>query len=217
VKISRKKILNYILIGLVYIVLAIFLYLGWQSGDIQRFIRGAGVFAPILYLFFATLKAVFPIIPGEVLITVGVIAFGPWVGFILAELGLTMGSAIAFLIARKYGTGVVLRIMGKERFEKVHKLTGDKTLFTFFLIYLTPGSPDDFVTYIAGLTSINFWLFLLICVAGRTPTYILYVLAGQSLRTLNYKLLIFWWAALFLLAGLLYPSKKHVFDRFKRK
>jgi uncharacterized membrane protein YdjX (TVP38/TMEM64 family) len=216
-RISRIKIFKYLLFAVIYGILAYLFYLGWQNGQIKEFVKAAGFLAPLIFIMIAAFKAVFPVIPGEVVAVLGVLLFGPVFGFIYTLIGITIGSTIAFLLARRYGQPFVEFVAGKERFKRVHDLTGDKTLFTFFLIYLVPGTPDDIVTYIGGLTSLNIVTFITIAFFGRLPAYLLYILAGTSLHNLNYKLLLVSWALLFILVGILYFSKKHYLDRSKKK
>lgn len=193
-----------------YTALLVLFYIGWHDKIIPEFVKKAGILAPIIYIFFASLKAIFPIIPGEVLVVLGVILFGPFWGLLYAVIGLSIGSSAAFFLARRYGQPFVKWLMGEKRFERVNKLSGDKTLFTFFLVYLAPGTPDDFVTYIAGLTSVPFLWFLPLCVLGRLPSYLIYVVGGLSIRTLNFRLMFFWWAVMFAVVGILYFSGNRI-------
>lgn len=206
----QKKILRYFLTAIIYAIAIGAFYVYWQNGLIPEIIKRAGIFAPIAFIFFGTLKFIFPIIPGEVLAILGVLLFGPVLGLFYTLAALTIGSFTAFLLARKYGQGFVETIVGQERFAKVHKLSGDKTLFTFFLIYLLPGTPDDIVTYAAGLTGVSLVSFMAICILGRLPSYILYVLAGVSLATLKLKLMFIWWGILLLVTGALYFTRNYL-------
>lgn len=207
---NQKKLIKYSLTILVYAVGVIGFYLLWKTGKIEEFVKWAGVFGPLAFIFITALKSVFPIVPGEVVAVLGVLLFGPVLGLTYTLIGLTVGSIIAFSLAKKYGQPFVEFAVGKERFEKVHKLTGDRTLFTFFLIYLLPGTPDDVVTYIGGLTELSLHTFILIVFFGRLPTYVLYVLAGTSLLQLNFKLMFVWYGVLILLTGILFIIRRQI-------
>lgn len=212
-KIEYKQIFQVILGIIIYTILIVAFYFGWHEGIIQEFIHEAGFIAPLLYITVASGKAIFPIIPGEVLIITGVVLFGPIWGLSYALLGLTLGSTAAFFLARSLGRRWVKWLLGEKNYHRINDLSGDKTIFTFFLVYLTPGTPDDFVTYIAGLTSIKYWQFIAICIIGRLPSYIIAVIGGVSLKTLDYRLMFFWWGVMFVLVGCLYLYKKYFLDK----
>ncbi|NTW33982.1 MAG: TVP38/TMEM64 family protein [Bacteroidetes bacterium] len=203
IKFSLDKFLKTVLIIFVYALFVFLFWYGFRTGFIKEFISESKFLAPVIYMFVASLKAMFPVVPGEVLVGLGAFFFGPIWGLVYAVIGLTLGSVSAFSLSRKYGKKFVKNLMGKQKFEKVDKLSGDKTFFTFFLIYLTPGTPDDFVTYIAGLTSLPILKFITICVIGRLPSYIIYIVGGYSLATLNVKLLFSLWFLMFLFVGLI--------------
>jgi uncharacterized membrane protein YdjX (TVP38/TMEM64 family) len=213
---NQKKIIKYTLTALAYAIGVVGFYFLWKTGKIEEFVKWAGVFGPIAFVFITALKSVFPIIPGEVLAVLGVLLFGPIFGLTYTLIGLTIGSIVAFSLAKEYGQPFVEFAVGKERFEKVHGLTGDRTLFTFFLIYLLPGTPDDVVTYIGGLTGLSLHTFILVVFFGRLPTYILYILAGTSLLDLNFKLMIMWYGVLIFLTAILFMTKRQFEKREKK-
>ena len=216
-KLTSKKILKVILIVIAYLLALYFFYLGWRSGAIESFVYHHKIIAPLIYIFVAQSKAIFPVVPGEVIVVMGVVLFGPVLGFLYAVLGLSIGSAVAFYLARKFGKPFVRWFIGEKRYKKIDKLSGEKTLFAFFIIYLLPGTPDDFVTYFAGLTEVPFVLFLIICVLGRLPSYIVYAIGGTSLRNLNLKLMLFSWAGIFALVGAILLLRRYFEKRNEGK
>jgi len=70
--------------------------------------------------------------------------------------GALIGTVIVYYLVRKFGKPLVFKFFPEEKFNAVKILNDDKKLtFTIFLLFLIPGTPKDFLTYIAGLTKIN--------------------------------------------------------------
>ncbi len=68
------------------------------------------------------LQVVVALIPGEFLEVGAGIAFGWFGGFLLAQLGITIGTIIIFLIFRKLGKPIIMRYLGNDKLEKFEKL-----------------------------------------------------------------------------------------------
>ena len=60
-----------------------------------------------------------------------------------------------------------------------------------FLIYLVPGIPKDFTSYVAGVSSVKFKPFLLLSIVGRSPGVLGSLLFGAFLAKKNYVGIVF--------------------------
>ena len=57
-------------------------------------------------------------LPGFITCIVGAVVFGPLPGFLYSYAGMCIGSILAFLFARRYGTGLVKKLISEKNYEK---------------------------------------------------------------------------------------------------
>lgn len=150
---------------------------------LQALLTKTGWFAPLLFMFLQIVQVVIPIIPGGISSAIGVLCFGPWLGFFYNYLGLVIGSILAFLIARKYGKDFILKFVKQEQYDKyIQWLDRGKKFDWFFAAAIFfPCAPDDVLCMIAGLSKMSLTKFTWIIVLGKPLALIAY---SMSLTTL---------------------------------
>ena len=70
---------------------------------LQEYIKGFGLFAPLVLIAIQALQVVIPVLPGFLGCAVGAVLFGSMGGFWCNYIGISAGSIIAFLLAKRYG------------------------------------------------------------------------------------------------------------------
>ncbi|SFG51059.1 Uncharacterized membrane protein YdjX, TVP38/TMEM64 family, SNARE-associated domain [Planifilum fulgidum] len=141
--------------------LAVFFSDGWWILD-------AGTWGPVFILLQIAQMLVAPH-PGQIMALIGGYLFGSWIGLLYTMIGVMMGSALIFALARKLGRPFVRRFVRPDSLREFDHLTREKGTFVFFLMYLLPGFPDDILSFIAGFTLIPVRRLLLISLVGRLP------------------------------------------------
>lgn len=92
---------------------------------------------------------------------------------VMGALGSALGSLVPYLIGYKGGEAVVVKRMGRERFEKVHGLSekyGDLALIIPAL--MPPGFPFKLFVLMAGVSEMRYLHFLLSVFVGRLLRFI---------------------------------------------
>ncbi len=136
--------------------------------SLESFIVKFGIWAPLIFVLFQAIQVVFPIIPGGISLLAGVFIFGPVNGFIYNYIGIITGSAIAFLLAKHYGTPIIESLFGKKLKMKYLKWADNKKFPKLFAIAIfMPVAPDDFLCYLAGTTNMKFRSFLTTILLGK--------------------------------------------------
>jgi len=170
---SLKKFTNIssVLIGvtsIIFIIYGIKNNLFTSQNALSDFLGQFGLWAPIIFILFQVVQVVFPVIPGGISLLAGVIIFGPIYGFIYNYIGIIIGSAIAFLLAKYYGTSIIKRLFGKKMMTKYTSWTENKKFSRMFAVAIfMPIAPDDFLCYLAGTTKMRFEYFLTTIVLGK--------------------------------------------------
>jgi uncharacterized membrane protein YdjX (TVP38/TMEM64 family) len=159
--------------------------------SVQEFIKKTGFYGPLIFIGLQILQVVVFIIPGEVTQLAGGYLFGTWIGTLLSVIGIVIGSAINFFFGRLLGIPFVHALFKKEQIDKIMGIISTSksqiiTMLSIFGIFLIPGLPKDIVTYIAGLTPIRFWVFLLVSGVGRLPGILVSSVIGESAADRNW-------------------------------
>ncbi len=175
--------------------------------QIVDFINSLGIFGPLAFMLIQILQTVVAPIPGQVSGIVGGFIFGWW-GILWTIIGSGIGFFLVFLLSRKFGRGLVERIIKKEHLDKFDYLTKQKGSFVFFLIFLIPGLPDDIVCYVAGLTTIPIRKLMWMITLGRLPAVIMTNLLGAGLGEADIRpIVVAVITTVFVLAAVAYKHK----------
>jgi len=147
------------------------------------FVRGYGVWAPVVLVCLQAAQVVVAPVPGQVLAVVAGYLFGAWWGTLYNMIGITVGSTVAFWLARRYGRAYVERIVHEDVSEQFDAVSADYGRPALFVLFLVPGLPDDVICFAGGLTDIPLWQLVVIAIVGRAPAFFLVNVVGDLLGT----------------------------------
>ena len=148
-------------------------------------------------------QVVVAIIPGEPLEIGAGYAFGFWKGTLLCLIAIAIGSALVFLLVRKFGTMLVEVFFSREKIQSLRFLhQSRKRDILIFLILFIPGTPKDLLSYFAGLTDIPLGRWLLIATVARIPSVVTSTVGGNAIGEENYLFAILVFAGTLAISGL---------------
>lgn len=194
-----KKIVGYsALIVAVSLMLYYYkeIYYGCRGGlsfcsdreKMNDFIESFGAYAPLAFIGLQVLQVLLAPVPGELTGFIGGYLFGIGPGVVISTIGLTIGSSLAFLIARRLGLPFVRRFVGEEIMGKFDSLMERQGAFFSFFFFLIPGLPKDYFCYLLGLSPMHLVTFLIISTVGRLPGTLLLTMQGHSIRDEHYRM-----------------------------
>lgn len=223
------KLGRYFALGLIaLLVLLYFVWPGYQSfmkqawthlssGDVDQvivMIRDYKEWAAIISFFLMVFQSILAPIPAFLITLANASIFGWWQGAILSWSSAMVGAAVCFYIARFLGRDVVQKFTGKGALAAVEKYFEDYGAKTILVARLLPFISFDIVSYLAGLTPINFWAFFIATGIGQLPATIVYSYVGGTL-TGGPKYMMLGLLTLFALAILVSIGKK-IYDNYKK-
>ena len=137
--------------------------------SLQNYMKGFGIAAPFVLMVFQVLQVVVPVLPGYLGCAAGAIAFGTAMGFLYNYISISIGSIIAFFLAKKYGMDIVNVMFPKKRYEKWVAWIEKSRSYEAMLILsmLLPLFPDDFLCYFCGLMKMNSRRFIWMIILGK--------------------------------------------------
>jgi uncharacterized membrane protein YdjX (TVP38/TMEM64 family) len=100
---------------------------------------------------------------------------------------LTIGSYIAFALARYLGRPFVDKFVDKSILKSFEYLLHHKGVFLVFLLFLIPGTPKDYLCYVLGLGHLTTAQFLVITGVGRLFGTILLTVGGDMIRHEDFR------------------------------
>jgi uncharacterized membrane protein YdjX (TVP38/TMEM64 family) len=201
IKLDKKTIAGLVTACLVF---AGFIYLLYAYGFIEyftdrqrllNFIKEDRANAAFIFIGLQVLQVVAALVPGEVTGFVGGMFFGTGWGILYSTIGLTLGSWIAFMLARLAGRPLVELLVKTETITRYDYVMKHKGMFLAFLMFLIPGFPKDILCYLLGLGHMGQRDFLLVSTTGRLLGTTLLTLGGTLFRDKRY-------GALFTLLGI---------------
>lgn len=143
---------------------------------LQEYMKTFGVFAPIVLTLFQALQVVVPVVPGFVGCAAGAVLFGTAGGFWCNYIGISLGSIVSYLLARKFGIDIVLLMFSEKKYEHWRAKIEGSNYYNWFLFVATllPLFPDDFLCYFSGLIKMKWKPFFWIIVLGKPWCILVY-------------------------------------------
>ena len=183
------------------LLLFVFALGGGETFDVFSEAVARNVFyGALIFTVLEAVSIVFAPVTTIFLIPVAADIFGPLLTALLSVLGWTVGSVIAFGIARRFGRPVLEKIVEPKKLERYRNYISPDTEFMTVLL-LRVMLPVDVVSYAVGLfTVMRFRKYLLATVIGITPFSFIYSYGGGAFLMGEYRLsiLIFLASAVFL-------------------
>ena len=145
---------------------------------IRAWAAALGPWGPAAIILLQMVQVILAPIPGQGIGAISGYLYGPWLGTLYAMLGVVIGSILAFLVARRFGRPLVIRLVGQGVVSQLDDLANRGGALFLFLLWIFPFSPDDLVCLAAGLTPMPFRQFLVLMIVGRLSGVFLSVAAG---------------------------------------
>lgn len=152
---------------------------------LQQYLIQFGMMAPLIFMVIQITQVVFPIIPGGMTCVAGVLCFGPVWGFVYNYVSIGVGSCINFLLIRKFGKPLLIRLSSPRLYQKyVGWLDkGERFDRMFAIAIFLPVAPDDFLCMLAGLTKMTFKKFVMIIAVCKPCSIFLYSVGLSTILT----------------------------------
>jgi uncharacterized membrane protein YdjX (TVP38/TMEM64 family) len=196
---KRRGVLPLVAFPLLFVAIfgLIILYRGpvWSvfssPEKLKNWVASWGLMAPLVFIGIQIVQVVIFIIPGEVPQIAGGYLFGFWLGTLYSSLGIAIGSAVNFYLARLLGVPFVERLFTKDQLARAGRIAeSSHARIGFFLLFLIPGIPKDILCYVAGLSPMGFLFFMAVSGLGRLPGILGSALMGDAAADKNWPLLI---------------------------
>jgi uncharacterized membrane protein YdjX (TVP38/TMEM64 family) len=177
----------------------------------RDWVEGLGVFGPIVFILVMAASTLFAPIPNVPVFIAAGLAWGPVLGTVYSLAGLMIGSTAAFWLARRLGRRWLPRLIGARQAERIDELADSMGGRVLFLARMLPVVNFDWLSFVAGVTSIRYWVFAVASFFGMIVPTAAAVVAGDGLgRDLRVTAAAIgaWLAVVLLTAGFYYWRRR---------
>jgi uncharacterized membrane protein YdjX (TVP38/TMEM64 family) len=154
-------------------------------GEVADQVRAAGPLGPAALLAWFVLQCVVVPLPSEPAMMAAGFVYGFGAAFGITWLGVVLGAAACFGLARRLGRPFVERFVRAERLELLDAHVGGRGLVATFGVVLAlrlfAFTSFDVLSYGCGLLRFPFRWFLLATVLGALPKVVAFTYAGASM------------------------------------
>lgn len=147
---------------------------------LHQWVARTGPTAPLIIIGYEARQVIIPPLPGEALDIANGYLFGPWRGAVYSLIGIMAGSVVALWLSRKFGRRIIQKMWPNITSRTIDRYLGFKHWWLWLILLVTPGAPDDAISYLLGLTSIPFGWARLLIFLGRPPKVIVTSLLGAK-------------------------------------
>lgn len=149
-----------------------------SPAELRALVIPLGWAAPLVFvLLWAGLTPA--LFPGTVLAAASGLLFGTALGTGVSIAGATLGSALAFTIARRLARGAADEISG-ERIRRLQARIERRGFVSVLLARLAPGVPVTLLNYAGGLSRVRLRTFVAAIAVGGAPRAFAYTALGGS-------------------------------------
>ncbi|MGM9971266.1 MAG: TVP38/TMEM64 family protein [Anaeroplasmataceae bacterium] len=226
---NKKAIIRFILLTIVVIIMITLTILAipyvrklknveYRNEFISK-MQSMGIKGGLLLILIGAAQVILAFIPGEIIEIISGIMYGPWMGLLICEIAVTLGSIIVYYLTKFLGKGFTDCLIDTSKYENKFKVLKDpkrvEVLMASYLLF--PGLPKDFLAFVAPFTSISLPRFLFINAVARIPSIISSTYFGDSLFSGHFKIALVIYIIEGVLAILGFVFNKQITNLFEKK
>jgi uncharacterized membrane protein YdjX (TVP38/TMEM64 family) len=149
----------------------------------KDWVQDRGALGPIVFIAVMALSVLFAPIPNVPIFIAAGLAWGPWLGTVYSMAGLVLGSTLAFYAARWLGRRHLARLIGANMAGRIDTLVDTMGGRVIFWARIMPAINFDWISIVAGMTSIRFSVFIVYSALGMVIPTGMVVVAGNGLSS----------------------------------
>ena len=130
--------------------------------------------------------------PRPLITLAAVIAFGPWLGFLYALLGITASAVVTYYLGRRMRRDTVRRLAG-EKLDRMAEVLKKYGLLAMTLLRLVPLAPFAVESIVAGAIHMKVWHVAVGTAIGLLPGTLATTIFGDQIETALSGGSINWW------------------------
>ena len=153
----------------------------FDAEPFKEWVDEQGALGPTVFILVMAISVLFAPIPNVPIFIAAGLAWGPVLGSVYSMAGMMLGSVMAFYTARVLGRRYLARLVGRKMANRLDGLVDNFGGRVVFWARMMPVVNFDWISFVAGMTSIRFVPFFVASFFGMLlPTFVA-VAAGDQL------------------------------------
>ena len=221
----EKRWQKWLVLAIFLGILGLLMYVGYQKiqpymdyftdyNQVRDWALAGGWKGKVLMVLALAFQVVVAVIPGGPMEIGAGYAYGPYLGTLLAVLGMMLGSIVVYFLSQVFGRRFVHLFISEEKLVNLYILHNPTRLNRLiFIVFLIPGTPKDLLTYAAGLFRVPFLNWIVLTTLARIPALFVSTYAGEAILKKEYDQV----AVIFVVTMILSVIGYTVFNRLNDK
>ena len=158
--------------------------LAWlgDPARVRAFVAEHAIASRLVLFSINFIQVLLAFLPGEPVELASGYAFGFWEGTAMCLVASGAATCVIWWAVRRWGWHLIDLFFDRSLVERFSWLQNSRRMGLVMLcVFLVPGTPKDFLTYFAGLTSMGFVPVVLIATFGRIPSIVTSTVAASAL------------------------------------
>ena len=148
----------------------------------MTFMDNLGPFRFLAGILIAMIEAFFPPLPLVVLVTVNIMGFGFFVGYVLSYIGTCIGTVLVYVLIRKIGAKRLIPWLNRQKeYKRFQEWFQGKGIFPLIILFSFPFTPSILVSVLAALSEIRKREFTMAVVAGKSVMILILSIIGYNI------------------------------------
>ena len=205
-----KKNTKKLFLSLLFILLIVLTWrfsVVFNSQELEAWLSGFGLLAPLVYIGLWVILPVF-FFPVPILALAGGLMFGLFWGSLYTFLGAVLNCGLMFLIARFVGReqvkSLIQRKLSPQWQERLEMASGKQGFWLLIILRLIPAVPYNLINYTFGLTDMTFEAYFIGSALGIIPGTLAFINIGDKAFDISSPS--FWLAIVLMLLLLIITS-----------
>lgn len=139
---------------------------------------------PIAGVFLILLESIFPMLPLSVFITLNMMSFGSFLGFLISWLSTIVGCMLSFTLFRNFFQKKLYRVIKKKeekKFSSIMNAISNISFSNLVVLIAIPFSPAFLINIAGGLSKIKIEKFFLAIIIGKIVMVYFWGYIGKTL------------------------------------
>ncbi len=166
-----------------YLVVSEYFGLSYRvdAQPLRDWVEDRGALGPIGFILLMAISVLFAPIPNAPIFIAAGLVWGPALGTAYSMAGMMLGSVMAFYVSRWFGRRHIHRLIGHKAADRLDGLVDTMGGRVIFWARMLPVVNFDWISFVAGLTTIRFWPFFAASFLGMLLPTTVAVVAGDAL------------------------------------
>jgi len=147
---------------------------------ISNWVHQLGFWGPLFIVAAMVVQIFLIVVPSPLLMIISVLAYGPFLGAIIAIVAILVAAAAGYWIGRLVGEVTVFKLVGQCTAQRLKFYSDRYGLWVVFIARLSPILSNDGISLVGGLLKMKFFRFIGATAAGIVPLAAVFAYLGES-------------------------------------